>query len=94
MSFQLYKDLVKDIPSTFCYFKLPDKSNFAFNPLNSTRNNPLKYNYYEGYLLIDDKFDKIKIAQKSEEKYIVIYLKDIMNIHLSRQMINIIKIHN
>ena len=94
MSVQLYKDLVRDLPNTFCYFKLPDKNNFAFNPLNSTRNNPLKYNYYEGYLLIDNKCDKIKIARKSEEKYIVIFLKDIMNIHLSRQMINIIKIHN
>ena len=93
MSVQLYKDLVRDLPNTFCYFKLPDKNNFAFNPLNSTRNNPLKYNYYEGYLLIDNKCDKIKIARKSEEKYIVIFLKDIMNIHLSRQMINIIKIH-
>ena len=94
MNIQLYKDLVKDLPSTFCYFKLSDKNNFNFNPLNNSGSNPIKYNYYEGYLLIDNNYDKLKITRKSEEKYISIFLKDIMNIHLSKQMINIIKINN
>ena len=94
MNIQLYKDLVKDSPGTFCYFKLSDKNNFNFNPLNNSGSNPIKYNYYEGYLLIDNNYDKLKITRKSEEKYISIFLKDIMNIHLSKQMINIIKIYN
>ena len=94
MNIQLYKDLVKDLPSTFCYFKLSDKNNFNFNPLNNSGSNPIKYSYYEGYLLIDNNYDKLKITRKSEEKYISIFLKDIMNIHLSKQMINIIKINN
>ena len=94
MNIKLYKDLTQHLSQTFCYFKLSDKNNFNFNPLNSSGANPIKYNYFEGYLLIDKNYDKLKIIQKSEEKYIGIILRDIVDVSLSKQMENIIKIYD
>ena len=88
-----FKLLTQGITESFCYFKLSDNSNVKFNPLNNKDANPIKYNYFEGSILIDKFFNKLKIIQKSEEKYIGIDLKDIVDINLSEEMEKIIKIY-
>ena len=88
-----YKLLTQEISESFCYFKLSDNNNHKFNPLSSKDSNPLKYNYFEGSILIDKFFNKLKILQKSDQKYIGIDLKDIVEINLSEDMEKIIKIY-
>ena len=89
-----YKILTQDMPETVCYFKLSDNSNSKFDPLNGIEMNPIKFNYFEGSIVIDNIFNKLKMTQKSEHKYIGIDLKDIIDIKLSEQMDKIIKIYN
>ena len=62
--------------------------------MNTAGANPIKYNYFEGYIFIDNNYDKIKIGRKNEKKYIGIFLNEIMDIKLSKQMENIIKIYD
>ena len=90
-----YKLIAQDMSETFCYFKLSDNSNSKFDPLNSNGRNPIKFNYFEGSILIDNVFNKLKISQKkSEQKYIGIDLKDIVDVQLSEEMDKIIKVYN
>ena len=89
-----YKLIAQDMSETFCYFKLSDNSNSKFDPLNSNGRNPIKFNYFEGSILIDNVFNKLKISQKSEQKYIGIDLKDIVDVQLSDEMDKIIKVYN
>lgn len=86
-----FKLLTQDITESLCYFKLSDNSNVKFNPLSNV--DPIKYNYFQGSILIDKNLNKLKIIQKSEEKYIGIDLKDIVDINLSEEMEKIIKIY-
>ena len=88
-----FKLLTHDIPETFCYFKLSDKSNIKFNPLSSSDINPINFNYFEGSILLDKIFNRLKLIQKSDQKYIGIDLKDIVDINLSEEMEKILKIH-
>ena len=88
-----FKLITQDVRESLCYFKLSDNSNIKFNPLNSADASPIKYNYFEGSILIDKFFNKLKIIQKSEEKYIGIDLKDIVDIYISEEMEKIIKIY-
>ena len=88
-----FRLLTQDVSESLCYFKLSDNSGIKFNPLNNTDVNPMKYNYFQGSILIDKNFNKLKIIQKSEEKYIGIDLKDIVDINLSEEMEKIIKIY-
>ena len=88
-----FKLLTHDIPETFCFFKLSDKSNIKFNPLSSSDINPINFNYFEGSILLDKIFNRLKLIQKSDQKYIGIDLKDIVDINLSEEMEKILKIH-
>ena len=88
-----FKIIAQGVKETFCYFKLSDNNNIRFNPLNNTNENPIKFNYFEGSILIDSNFNKLKIIQKSEQKYIGIELKDIAEINLSDDMEKIIKVY-
>ena len=88
-----YKLLIQEVSESFCYFKLSDNNNPKFNPLSNKDSNPLKYNYFEGSILIDKFFSKLKILQKSDQKYIGIDLKDIVEINLTEDMEKIIKIY-
>ena len=56
--------------------------------------NPVKLNYFEGDILIDNIFNKLKLKRKTEKKFIGIDLKDIIGINLEKQMENIIKIYD
>ena len=89
-----YKNLTQDMPETVCYFKLSGHSNSKFNPLNGVEMNPTKFNYFEGSIVIDNIFHKLKITQKSEQKYIGIDLKDIIDIQINEDMDKVIKIYN
>jgi len=88
-----FNKITQGLSECFCYFKLSDKSSNGFNPLSNADINPLSLNYFEGSIKIEKIFNKLKIAQKSENKYIGIELKDIMNISLNKQMENINKIY-
>ena len=88
-----FKLLTQEIPETFCYFKLSDKSNTKFNPLSSNDVSPINFNYFEGTILIDKIFNKLKLVQKSDQKYIGIDLKDIVGINLTEEMDKILKIY-
>ena len=88
-----FKLLTKEMPETFCYFKLSDKSNTKFNPLSNSDVNPINFNYFEGSILIDKELNRLKLIQKSDQKYIGIDLKDIVDINLSEEMEKILKIH-
>jgi hypothetical protein len=89
-----FNKITQGLSECFCYFKLSDKSSNGFTPLNNTDINPISLNYFEGSIKIEQIFNKLKIARKSENKYIGIELKDIVNISLNKQMENIIKIYN
>ena len=89
-----YKLLTQDISETVCFFKLSDNSNLKFNPLSSVEIDPINFNYFEGSILIDNIFNKLKITKKGEQKYIGIDLKDIVNIQLSEEMDKVIKVYN
>ena len=89
-----FNKITQGLSECFCYFKLSDKSSNGFTPLNNTDINPISLNYFEGSIKIEQIFNKLKIARKSENKYIGIELKDIVNINLNKQMENIIKIYN
>ena len=88
-----YINITKDIPKSFCYFKISSKGNSKFNPLNNGELNPTKFNYYEGDILIDKIFNKLKIIRKTEKKFIGIDLKDIVDINISKSMENVIKVY-
>ena len=87
-----YKLLTLEIPETFCYFKLSDKSSMKINPLSSSDINPINFNYFEGSILIDKILNRLKLIQKSDQKYIGIDLKDIVDINLTEEMEKILKI--
>ena len=89
-----YINITHNIPQSFCYFKLSDKGDNKFNPSNSADMNPVKLNYYEGDILIDNIFNKLKLNRKTEKKFIGIDLKDIIGINLEKPMENIIKIYD
>ena len=89
-----YNALIEDIPECFCYFKILEKGNLGFNPFNINDANLNKFNYFEGSILFDKVFNKLKILQKSEKKYIGIELKDIIDVYLDKQMENISKVYN
>ena len=89
-----FNNVIQGIYESFCYFKLSDKNNNGFNPLNNVDVNPITLNYFEGSIKIEKIFNKLKISQKSANKYIGIELKDIVNISLNKQMENIVKIYN
>ena len=88
-----FKIIAQGLSETFCYFKLSDNNNIKFNPLNNINENPVKFNYFEGSILIDSNYNKLKINQKSLQKYIGIELKDIVEINLSEDMEKIIKVY-
>ena len=88
-----YKIITQDIEESSCYFKLSDSNNIKFNPLSNSDANPINFNYFEGSILIEKSFNKLKINQKSNQKYIGIDLKDIIDINLSEEMEKIIKIY-
>ena len=89
-----FNNIAQGMFESFCYFKLSDKNNNGFNPLNNIDVNPITLNYFEGSIKIEKIFNKLKISQKSANKYIGIELKDIINISLNKQMENILKIYN
>jgi hypothetical protein len=89
-----FHKIIQGLSECFCYFKLSNKSSKGFTPLNNADINPVSLNYFEGSIKIEKIFNKLKIARKSENKYIGIELKDIVNISLNKQMENIIKIYN
>ena len=89
-----FNNVIQGIYESFCYFKLSDKNNNGFNPLNNVDVNPITLNYFEGSIKIEKIFNKLKISQKSANKYIGIELKDIVNISLNKQMENIVKIYS
>ena len=88
-----YINITKDIPQSFCYFKFSEKGDSKFNPLNNDELNPTKFNYFEGDILIDKIFNKLKIIRKMEKKFIGIDLKDIVDINISKSMENVIKVY-
>ncbi len=88
-----FNKITQGLSECFCYFKLSDKNCNGFSPLNNPDINPVSLNYFEGSIKIEKIFNKLKIARKSENKYIGIELKDIMNIILNKQMENIIKVY-
>ena len=89
-----FNNVTQGIFESFCYFKLSDKNSNGFNPLNNVDANPITLNYFEGSIKIEKIFNKLKISQKTANKYIGIELKDIANISLNKQMENIVKIYN
>jgi hypothetical protein len=89
-----FNNVTQGIFESFCYFKLSDKNSNGFNPLNNVDANPITLNYFEGSIKIEKIFNKLKISQKTANKYIGIELKDIVNISLNKQMENIVKIYN
>jgi hypothetical protein len=89
-----FNNATQGISESFCYFKLSDKNNNGFNPLKNVDINPVTLNYFEGSIKIEKVYNKLKISQKSANKYIGIELKDIVNISLNKQMENIVKIYN
>ena len=89
-----FNNVIQGIFESFCYFKLSDKNSNGFNPLNNVDVNPITLNYFEGSIKIEKILNKLKISQKSANKYIGIELKDIVNISLNKQMENLLKIYN
>ncbi len=89
-----YKIITQDITESSCYFKLSDSNNIKFNPLTNSDTNPINFNYFEGSILIDKAFNKLKINQKSNQKYIGIDLKDVIDIILTEEMEKIVKIYS
>ena len=89
----LFNHITKDMSESLCYFKILDKNYSGINPFNINEGNIKKMNYFEGSVLMDKLFNKLKILQKREKKYIGIELKDIVDINLGKQMENIIKIY-
>ena len=89
-----FNNVTQGIFESSCYFKLSDKNSNGFNPLNNVDVNPITLNYFEGSIKIEKVFNKLKISQKSANKYIGLELKDIVNISLNKQMENIVKIYN
>ena len=90
----IYFEVTKDIPQTFCYFKISDKNDSKNNQSKNSNNNndiedPIKLNYYEGNILIDNIFNKLKIVPKTDKKFIGIDLKNIVDVNNSNQMENI-----
>ena len=58
--------LTKDINESFCYIRLSDKNSMVFDPLdNCCTITPELCNYFEGHILIDIGFHKLKIIPKN-----------------------------
>ena len=58
--------LTKDINESFCYIRLSDKNSMVFDPLdNCCTITPEICNYFEGHILIDIGFHKLKIIPKN-----------------------------
>ena len=58
--------LTKDINESFCYIKLSDKNSMVFDPLdNCCTITPELCNYFEGHILIDIPYHKLKIIPKN-----------------------------
>ena len=58
------KVLTKDIKDSFCYFKISDKDNFNFDPLNNCSSTPESFGYIDGYISIDIVNHKFRISPK------------------------------
>jgi hypothetical protein len=60
--------LTKNINESFCYIRLSDKNNMVFDPLdNCCTITPEICNYFEGHILIDIGFHKLKIIPKNDK---------------------------
>ena len=58
--------LTKDINESFCYIRLSDKNSMVFDPLdNCCTITPEICNYFEGHILVDISFHKLKIIPKN-----------------------------
>ena len=57
-----YKIITQDIEESSCYFKLSDSNNIKFNPLSNSDANPINFNYFEGSILIDKIFYRLKLC--------------------------------
>ena len=64
--------LTKDINESFCYIRLSDKNSMVFDPLdNCCTITPEICNYFEGHIMIDIGFHKLKIIPKNaKDKHI------------------------
>ena len=99
-SSRLYKNLDKknQLDESFCYYKVINKYDIKFNPLNSDDKNPEFFNYYKGLISIDFA-NKILLISDEGKKYNVktlnlkIDFEQLYNIYISNLMKNIIKIH-
>jgi hypothetical protein len=84
----MYINITKNMPQTLCYFQISDKNS---DPNNKSKNNndasdPTKLNYYEGYILIDNTFNKLKIVPKTDRKFIGIDLNNIADVKTIQKM--------
>ena len=83
---------------SFCYYKVINKYDNKFNPLNSDDKNPEFFNYYKGLISIDFA-NKILLISDEGKKYNVktlnlkIDFEQLYNIYISNLMKNIIKVH-
>ena len=85
-SSRLYKNFDKknQLDESFCYYKVINKYDIKFNPLNSDDKNPEFFNYYIGLISIDFANKILNLKIDFEQLY---------NIYISNLMKNIIKIH-
>ena len=99
-SSRLYKNFDKknQLDESFCYYKVINKYDNKFNPLNSDDKNPEFFNYYKGLISIDFA-NKILLISDEGKKYNVktlnlkIDFEQLYNIYISNLMKNIIKVH-
>ena len=64
--------LIQDIKDSFCYYKISDKDNFNFDPLDNCSSTPESFGYIDGYISIDILNHKLKISPKhSKDKNIL-----------------------
>jgi hypothetical protein len=91
--------LTQGIAESFCYFKITDININNYNPLENGSLNPIKVGYNDGYISIDIDTHMLKIMTKSSKErnpnknYILIELKDIIDVIVSNEMKIINKIH-
>ncbi len=90
------KVLTQDITESFCYYKInnTDTDINNFNPIKNISLNPTKFGYSEGHISIDIDMHNLKIIPKKASKNTtLIEIKDIVDVIISNEMININKIH-
>ena len=97
-----YNNEINQIDESFCYFKILNKYEGRFNPINIFDKNPEFYGYYKGLISIDF-INKILLLTESKNENKVVFNKDnslqinfsqLSNIIILNFMKGIIKVYN